>query len=641
LVALSIFAVSLIRANITHERMSQVRAVAEAAEAIVAGYHARAQAGEITVDQAQIMARDAIRFARYSDGAEYVFVFDYDGVAQVMGPRPEWEGTNKLNLLDANGKPFLVDLIAAARAGGGTVDYQFPRSGSSEAEPKLSWAVGFEPWRWMIGTGVYVSDVDAAVWSAAVRLFGGAALVLAVAIILAMVVIRGITKPIADLTSTMTTLAGGDLEVAIPGTDRKDEIGEMADSVKVFQVNAREVERLQSEQAREQRRNARRVKNEMLAMTNALDEEVRNVMAQVLEQSDAMHGAAAEMAHSVADTEQGAEAAAMASRTAAASVDAVAAAAEQLSHSIAEISGQVAGAANVAGQAALQAETTNTHVAGLAEAASQIGQVVNLISDVAKQTNLLALNATIEAARAGEAGKGFAVVANEVKTLANQTASATEEIARRIESIQSATQDAVDAISGIGAVIGQLNETSAAIAAAVEEQTAATGEISHNAQRASEGTQESTASIGAVSSSSKTTGEYARSVQSSSEQVRARIRHMQASLESIMRSGQDADPEASRLRPVNVSATLRLAASGRTTSCTLRSLTYTGVGTLNHDTEGQPGEEIELIVSDLGPMSGSVVARTDVATHIRLDVDEAIAEKVQTFVKHRDKAVRA
>jgi len=621
--------------------MDQVRAVAEATKSIVAGYYARAQAGEITMDQAQIMARDAIRFARYNEGAEYVFVFNYDGEAQVMGPRPEWEGTNKLDLLDANGKSLIVDMIAAAQAGGGAVDYWFPRAGSTEPEPKLSWAVGFEPWRWMVGTGVYVSDVDAAVWSASVRLFAVAALVLAVAAVLAIVVIQGITKPIARLTSTMTTLAGGNLDVAIPGTGRKDEIGEMADSVKVFQVNAREVERLQSEQAREQRRSAIRVKNEMLALTNALDEEVRNVMAQVLEQSDAMNGAAAEMAVSVADTEQCAEAAANASRTAAASVDAVAAAAEQLSHSIVEISSQVAGAADVAGQAALQAETTNTHVAGLAEAASQIGQVVNLISDVAKQTNLLALNATIEAARAGDAGKGFAVVANEVKTLANQTANATEEIARRIEGIQSATQDAVNAISGIGAVIGQLNETSAAIAAAVEEQTAATGEISHNAQRASEGTQEATASIGAVSSSSNTTGDRARSVRSSSEEVRARIRHMHTALKDIMRSSQNVDPEASRLRPVNVSATLRLTGSGQTASCTLQGLTYTGVGTLSHDVKGRPGEEIELTVSDLGLMSGSIVARTDVATHIRLDVDEAIAEKVKAFVQRRDKAVRA
>ncbi|MBB4312513.1 methyl-accepting chemotaxis protein [Roseospira marina] len=590
--------------------------------------------------EAKTRARDAIRSIRYSNGAEYLFVFDFDGVNQVMGPRPEWEGTRKLDLKDAEGKPFIVDLIDAARRGGGTVDYVFPRAGTTTPEPKVSWAANFAPWQWMIGTGVYVSDVDHAAWGATLKLFSVVAVVLFVAAMVAILVIRGITRPLADLTATMTELAGGNLDVDIPDTARRDEIGTMADSVQVFQDNAREVARLQAEQAAEQRRAARRVRCEMLAMTNALDEEVQSAMARVLEQADAMSNAARAMAAAVTETEEGAAAAANASQGAATSVDAVAAAAEELTYSITEISTQVTGAVEVAGRAATQAEVTNTHVAGLASAADAIGTVVNLISDVAKQTNLLALNASIEAARAGEAGKGFAVVANEVKTLANQTASATEDIARQIEGIQTATRSAVDSIRTFGAVIDQLNETSAAISAAVEEQSAATGEISQNAHRASEGTQHATAGIAAVSTSSRRTGEQARSVQESSEDVRARVRQMRQALETIMRSGKDADRDANRLRRIDVPVTLARRGGAASVSCTLRSLACAGVGTLDGADRLSPGEAFDITLPEVGSLAGSIVARTDLVTHIRLDVDESIADNVETFVRRREQAGR-
>lgn len=198
----------------------------------------------------------------------------------------------------------------------------------------------------------------------------------------------------------------------------------------------------------------------------------------------------------------------------------VAAASEQLAKSIDEISRQVAHASEISGSAVDRARETNEQVQGLAEAATKIGDVVKLINDIASQTNLLALNATIEAARAGEAGKGFAVVANEVKSLANQTAKATEEIGSQIKSIQGATQGAVGAIGSITDIINQISEISAAISAAVEEQGAATQEVTSN--------------ISGVSQASSETGQAATETLSAAGELSRQAESLAAAVDGFL-----------------------------------------------------------------------------------------------------------
>ncbi|MAY68743.1 MAG: hypothetical protein CMM77_16655, partial [Rhodospirillaceae bacterium] len=251
--------------------------------------------------------------------------------------------------------------------------------------------------------------------------------------------------PIMEITGAMNELAGGNLEVKIPGLGQKTEVGEMAAAVQVFKENAEEVHRMTSERETEERRNRRRLRGEVLALNSALEEEVANAVDLVKERVVTVE----ESARTAADLSQAAHTqastVAAAAEEATINVQTVASAAEELSSSINEISSQVGRSSQIARQATEEADRTNTQIQGLAEAAEKIGEVVSLITDIAEQTNLLALNATIEAARAGDAGKGFAVVASEVKNLANQTAKATEEIGKQIGDIQSATQNSVDA----------------------------------------------------------------------------------------------------------------------------------------------------------------------------------------------------
>ena len=254
-------------------------------------------------------------------------------------------------------------------------------------------------------------------------------------------------------------------------------------------------------------------------MIEDFETNVKTVVDQVAAASTEMRATAESMAASSEESVRQSNAVAAAAEEATSNVQTVASASEELSSSISEISRQVSQSSKIAQEAVQEAERTNITVQGLAEASTKIGDVVNLINDIASQTNLLALNATIEAARAGEAGKGFAVVASEVKNLANQTARATEDISSQISAIQDATTGAVDAIQGIGKTIDQVNEIAGTIAAAVEQQGAATNEISRNVQEAATGTQQVSQNIQSVSQAANEAGQGASEVLSAAEEL--------------------------------------------------------------------------------------------------------------------------
>jgi methyl-accepting chemotaxis protein len=371
------------------------------------------------------------------------------------------------------------------------------------------------------------------------EIVGGLALILGM--LVAYFIGGSIVKPVVGMTRAMERLAAGDNAVEIPSRDSADEIGAMAKAVEVFRHNAIERMRLETEQkeaeargvaekiAAEERRLAARQaaaereeaarKMGMRRLADEFEGAIGNIIETVSSASTELEAAAGTLTKTAENTQELSASVASASEEASVNVGSVASATEQMRSSITEIGRQVHGSSTIAADAVHQAERTDARIVALSKAAGRIGDVVKLITAIAEQTNLLALNATIEAARAGEAGKGFAVVAQEVKALAAQTAKATDEIASQIASMQTATRESVTAIKEIGDTIKKISEISAAIAAAVEEQGAATEEIARNVTSAAKGTSEVATKIADVNRGASETGSASTQVLSSARSL--------------------------------------------------------------------------------------------------------------------------
>jgi methyl-accepting chemotaxis protein len=295
---------------------------------------------------------------------------------------------------------------------------------------------------------------------------------------------KNIAGPLTGMTQTMKSLAKGNTNVSIPGQDRADEIGEMAETVAVFKQNAIEKEAM---------------KQRMLQLAGSLEKTVKGafgVMAQLL---SGLEEATDKMAEDANETSVG--------------VQTVSTSSSQMSEAANEISNQVGTTHTIAQQASQEGSRTSKMMRTLADSTQKIGDVIELIKGITEQTNLLALNATIEASRAGDAGKGFAVVASEVKELAHQTAKATEDIIALVTTVQRETQESVVAIDAIAKTIDQVNSASSSIAAAVEQQTMTLHDMSQNLGTVSDGTEQFRVNVDKVATSTKTIVEQANTVE--------------------------------------------------------------------------------------------------------------------------------
>ncbi|MBB4314122.1 methyl-accepting chemotaxis protein [Roseospira marina] len=363
-----------------------------------------------------------------------------------------------------------------------------------------------------------LADTDTAFTVTLMASVAGPVLSAVIAVVALLLLTQTIARPISSMTGVMKRLSNRDYGVAVTGLGRRDEIGQMAQTIAVFKDGLAEADRLTEAQKRDAEAQTERA-HRIDTLCSGFDASSSRTVNAVAKAAGDLHTNSEGMSATAEETSRQATMVAAGSEEASTNVGTVAVATEELTASIEEIGRQVTQASQVASTAVAQANETNQKIKGLADAAQKIGDVVSLITDIAAQTNLLALNATIEAARAGEAGKGFAVVASEVKNLANQTSRATDSIAAQIGGVQTSTKDAVTAIEIITKTIADVDEIAASIAAAIEEQTAATQEIARNVEQASHGTREVSENITGVKDAADDTGRAADGIRQAAQSL--------------------------------------------------------------------------------------------------------------------------
>ena len=485
------------RNSLYNDKKDKVKGNVEVAMSIIENYATQEKSGKITRDQAQSIARNEIKSLRY-DGKNYFWIMDKD-VNVIMHPTSaELDGKNAAYKKDQKGLALFVEMAKVANAKGeGYVRYYWnkPDKPKTSSFEKISFVKKNNDWGWIVGTGVYVDDVNSELLKALIPL--------AIMMILIVAVFWTISKKIsADIKSAVTTINLAMTDVAKGSKvdklleNRHDEFGEMAKSLKQMSNMLEQSKELERQNEIKNKQEAKRLLDENINMFEAKISPILNAFdASTIELTKTSDG----LSNVVSDVSSRAQVVARTSSDTSLNISTVASATEEMSATANEISEQMSFFTVAMREAMNETAKADETSLLLDSATSRIGEVVAIIQGLAAQINLLALNATIESARAGEAGRGFAVVANEVKQLADQTEKATGEISTNIGNIREVASSVVAALGSIKGSIEKVESISNSISSAVEEQSAATRDIAHNMSMASTGTAEIDSSINQVS----------------------------------------------------------------------------------------------------------------------------------------------
>ncbi len=428
LLVLCFSALLQLKGSMLEDRKQKTKNLVEVGLGILAHHQKLAASGQLSEDEAKKAARESLRNLRYQRD-DYFFIVDTQHKYVLFPAKPEFEGLDKNDLKDSNGKFLIRELVAAGVRGGDFVDYWFPRAGQQIAEPKLSYAALFGPWNWVIGTGIYIDDVDTA-YRANAMLLGGISL--ALLILLSLVgwqisasILRQLGGEPALAVSVMRQVASGDLTASLGSPPTNSLLGALGGMVECMVESLHHLIREIDNDANQLVGNAKQIADasDDVARSAEQQSDATSAMAAAIEEltvssnhiSDSARETSRDTTQAVQLSSQGTERVLLATQ-----------AIEQISHTVSDASGRI-------------------HA--LEERAQQVSSIANVIKDIAGQTNLLALNAAIEAARAGEQGRGFAVVADEVRKLAERTSLATTEIEQMIIGIQNDTVGVVEAMN--------------------------------------------------------------------------------------------------------------------------------------------------------------------------------------------------